>query len=126
MWQHPLVSEADVQRWLDRYVEAWRSYDAEAIAALFTDDAEYRYDPFAEPLVGGAAIAADWLRDRDAPGSWEAEYRPFAVTGDRAVATGETRYPLEGKRYANAYVLEFAPDGRCRSLTEWYFRERTG
>ena len=44
-------------------------------------------------------------------GSWEAEYRPFAVEGDRAVAVGETRYPGEGKRYGNTYLLEFAADG---------------
>jgi hypothetical protein len=91
--------------------------------ALFSDDAAYRYDPFSEPLVGGAAIAADWLKDQDAADSWEAEYHPFAVDGDHAVAVGETRYPTEGKRYANVYVLEFAADGRCCSFTEWFFRE---
>ena len=93
------MTEADVQRWLDAYIAAWSSYDPAEIAALFTDDAAYHYDPFREPLVGGAAIAADWLQARMPPGSWEAEYRPFAVEGDRAVAMGETRYPQEGKRY---------------------------
>ena len=83
----------EVQRWLDAYVAAWASYDEAEITALFTDDCAYRYDPFADPLVGGAAIAADWLKDRDAPGSWEAEYRVFAVDGVRAVAVGETSYP---------------------------------
>ena len=124
MWHDPGVTNADVQRWLDAYIAAWSSYDAAEIAGLFTDDATYRYDPFSEPVVGGAAIAADWLEDRDAPGSWEAEYRPFVVDGDRAVGVGETRYPLEGKRYGNAYVLEFAADGRCSAFTEWYYRER--
>jgi hypothetical protein len=96
----------------------------DAIAALFTEDAAYRYDAFSEPLVGGAAIAADWLKAPDAAGSWEAEYHPFAVDGDHAVAVGETRYPREGKRYANVYLLEFATDGRCSSFTEWFFLER--
>jgi len=31
--------------WLDDYVAAWRSYDPEAIGALFSEDAEYRYHP---------------------------------------------------------------------------------
>ena len=124
MWHDAAVTDDDVQRWLDAYIAAWSSYDAAEIAALFTEDATYRYDPFREPLVGGAAIVADWLQDPDEPGSWEAEYHPFAVAGDRAVAVGETRYPQEGKRYANLYVLEFAADGRCRSFTEWYFLER--
>ena len=116
------MTAADVQRWLDAYIAAWSGYDRAEIVALFTDDASYRYDAFSEPLVGGAAIAADWLEDPDAEGSWEAEYRPFAVDGDRAVAVGETRYPPEGKRYANVYLLEFADDGRCSSFTEWNFR----
>jgi hypothetical protein len=114
----------EVQRWLDAYVAAWSSYDAAEIAALFTEDAEYRYDVFRKPIVGSASIAANWLEHKDAPGSWEAEYRPFAVDGDRAVAVGETRYPQEGKRYSNLYQLEFAADGRCRSFTEWYLLEK--
>ena len=115
----------EVQRWLDAYVAAWSSYDEAQITALFTADCAYRYDPFSEPLVGAAAIAADWLQDRDEPGSWEADYRPFVVAGDRAVAVGETRYPGEHRRYANTYLLEFAADGRCRSFTEWFFLERS-
>jgi ketosteroid isomerase-like protein len=118
------VTDSDVQRWLDAYVAAWSSYDAAEIAALFTNDAAYRYDAFSEPLVGADAIAADWLTNKDAPGSWEADYRPFAVEGTRAVAVGETRYRGEGKRYANVYLLEFAADGRCSSFTEWYFAEK--
>jgi SnoaL-like protein len=124
MWHDAIVTDSDVQKWLDAYVAAWASYETPDIVALFTDDATYRYDAFSDPLVGGEAIAADWLKDRDAPGSWEADYRPYAVAGDRAVAVGETRYPGEGKRYANVYLLEFAADGRCSSFTEWYFAER--
>jgi hypothetical protein len=125
MWHDEAVTAAEVQRWLDAYVAAWSSYDPAEIEALFTDDAANRYDPFSAPVVGGVAIAANWLEDKDEPGSWEAEYRPFAVDGDHAVTVGETRYPTEDKRYANVYVLEFAADGRCSSFTEWYYRERS-
>ena len=114
----------DVQRWLDAYIAAWASYDEGEITALFTEDAAYRYDAFRKPIVGSAAIAANWLEHRDAPGSWEAEYRPYAVDGDRAVAVGDTRYTEEGKHYKNLYELEFAADGRCRSFTEWYLLEK--
>ena len=43
------MTKADVQRWLDAYIAAWSSYDPAEIAALFTDDAAYHYDPFSEP-----------------------------------------------------------------------------
>ena len=115
----------DVQRWLDAYVAAWASYDEAEITALFTDDCAYRYDPFAEPLVGGAAIAADWLKDRDAPGSWEAEYRAVRRRRRRARLPWARRGTRRrASRYANMYLLEFAADGRCSSFTEWFFLER--
>ena len=43
------MTRADVQRWLDRYVAAWKSYDAAEIADLFSAEAEYRYHPWDEP-----------------------------------------------------------------------------
>jgi len=108
-----------VQAWLDAYVAAWRSYDADAIRALFTDDARYAYHPYDEPLVGGAAIAESWLGDRDEPGTWEASYAPSLIAGDRVIVTGETRYATDDV-FSNLFELEFAADGRCASFVEWY------
>ena len=71
------MDESRLQSWLDAYVEAWRSYDREAIAALFAEDASYAYHPYDEPLRGRDAIASSWLDDQDAPGSWETAYRPL-------------------------------------------------
>ena len=84
----------DFQQWLDAYVEAWRTYDGTAIGELFSEDARYRYHPWevGDAVQGRAAIVADWLEDRDEPGSWTAEYRPWAIDGDRAVAAGLSRY----------------------------------
>ncbi len=87
------MTHDDVQGWLDRYVEAWHSYDPAAIGDLFAEDATYRYHAYdPEPVAGRDAIVADWLDGQDAPGSWEAHYEPFAVEGERAVAVGESRY----------------------------------
>jgi hypothetical protein len=36
------MERADVQRWLNAYVEAWRAYDRDLIAALFADEIESR------------------------------------------------------------------------------------
>jgi ketosteroid isomerase-like protein len=115
------VSQEDVQRWLDAYVEAWRTYDQQAIGALFTEDADYAYTPVGEPVHGRDAIVEDWLKDRDEPGSWQASYRPLVVEEDRAVAVGRTTY-ADGKMFENLYVLRFAGDGRCTELTEWYWQ----
>jgi hypothetical protein len=121
-----------VQRWLDRYIAAWTSYEPAAIGDLFSEDARYRYHPSDEGFVGRDAIVRAWLdpsgdaSSRDDPGTWEAHYEPFTVDGDRAVAVGWSRYYTDTSRSAvrfvfdNAYLLEFDADGRCRSFTEFY------
>jgi hypothetical protein len=116
------MTDEDVQRWLDAYVDAWRSYDRHAIGALFTDDATYAYHPYdKEPLRGREAIVENWLDDRDEPGSWEASYEPLMIEGDRATAVGETRY-TNGDVFSNLWVMRFADDGRCADYVEWFMK----
>lgn len=124
------MEKSDVQAWLDRYIEAWRANEPEPIKALFTEDAVYRYRPYADPeqtATGNAAIAESWLEEPDGPDAWEASYEPYAVDGDRAVAVGFSRYhatPTEPeKTYRNAYLLRFAPDGRCAEFSEFFMLE---
>jgi ketosteroid isomerase-like protein len=118
------MTRDDVQRWLDGYVAAWHSYDADAIGALFAADATYRYHPWDEPVVGREAIVADWRGDRDAAGTWEAQYEPYTLDGDRAVAIGESRYlePDGSLRtlFYNLWTLRFDGDGRCTDFVEYF------
>lgn len=115
-------------QWLERYVDAWRTYEATAIAALFSEDAVYRYHPWAENeevVRGRETIVSNWLEEPDATGSWTAEYRPWAVEGDRAVAIGATRYLTEDREdvereFHNVFLLRFDTDGRCKEFTELY------
>jgi hypothetical protein len=126
-----------VQGWLDRYVEAWLTYEPALIGDLFSTDVEYRYHPYDEPVVGREAVVASWLGEtseegsssRDAPGTYEASYAPVAVDGDVAVATGTSSYRDEAggpftKVFHNCYVMRFDADGRCREFTEFYVRQR--
>jgi ketosteroid isomerase-like protein len=108
-----------VQQWLDRYVDAWRSYDAGAIGELFSDDASYAYHPYDQPLQGRSAIIESWLSERDEPGSWDAHYEVSLLAGDRVIATGETSY-AEGRVFSNLWQLRFDADGRCAEYVEWY------
>jgi hypothetical protein len=130
------MDRAQVQGWLDRYLDGWRTYDPAIIGDLFSEDAEYRYRPAEEPVRGREAIVASWLApqgpasERDAPGTFEGRYEPFAVDGDRAVAVGRTDYWTDAtharldKTYDNAWLLEFDATGRCRRFTEFFIRRR--
>lgn len=118
-----MPTKVEVQAWLDAYVAAWRSYERDAIVALFTDDVSYAYHPYGEPLLGAEAVADSWLDEQDEPGSWEAEYAPALIAGDEVIVTGETRY-ANGHVFANLWQLTFAPDGRCARFVEWYVLHR--
>jgi SnoaL-like protein len=129
------MTREDVQAWLDRYVEAWLSYDREQIESLFAPGVEYRYHPYDEAISGRDAVVASWLGEgdsedastRDEPGTYEAAYKPVAVDGDVAVAVGTSTYfDRPGGKvirlYDNCYVIEFDGDGRCTKFTEWYVK----
>jgi ketosteroid isomerase-like protein len=121
------VDDASFQRWLDAYLEAWRTYDANAIGDLFSQDVEYRYHPWEEPVRGRAALVEDWLADRDEPDTWTAEYRPWLVAGESAVAVGVSRYLADdgetvAREYHNVFLCRFDGDGRCREFTEIFLR----
>jgi ketosteroid isomerase-like protein len=119
-----------VQAWLDSYVDAWVRYDPEAIGDLFSEDATYGHDPFAEPIRGRPAIVASWLADRDPPGTYSAHYEPVAVDGDVAIANGRSRYVGEDgsvrEEFGNVFLLRFDDRGRCCEFTEWYMARREG
>ena len=126
------MDESRFQEWLNRYVQAWRSYDEDAIGALFSADAEYRYHPWDtgdEVAKGRDAIVSAWLGDRDEPGSWSAEYQPWAIDGERAVAVGVSRYfAADGRtverEYHNVFLCRFDAEDRCREFTELFLQRR--
>ncbi len=132
------MDRSSVQAWLDRYSHAWETYDEGEIASLFSDDAVYRYHPWEEGdhvVRGREAIVASWVApegsasSRDAAGTYEGRYAPYAVEGDRAVAVGRSTYWTDATRvavrtiYHNVYLLEFDADGPCRSFTEQFMEQ---
>ena len=123
-----MIDRVTVAAWLENYVNAWKSYDPEAIASLFADDARYFYDPFSEPVVGRDAIVASWLEDPDEPGSYDASYEPLTVEGSVAVVNGRSRYYAPGSKtvgaeFDNIFIIRFDDHGRCLEFREWYMKK---
>ncbi len=123
-----MISNESVALWLSNYVEVWKSYDPEAIRALFSEDARYYYSAYSEPLEGREAIIADWLENPDKAGTFEAEYKLMATNGNLAVANGRSTYfEDDGKtprrEFDNIFVLEFDDTGRCSLFKEWYMKK---
>jgi hypothetical protein len=105
--------------WMSAYQDAWTSNDPADIRALFTEDAHYRTEPYAEPWTGVDAIVSGWLELADGPGSFTFEWAPLVETAELALVQGTTRY-TDGPVYSNLWVIRFAPDGRATAFTEWY------
>lgn len=125
------MTHEQVQSWLDDYIAAWASNAADQIGRLFTDEVVYSYRPWRDDtntVTGRDAVVASWQEDPDDPAVWEAEYAPYAVDDDKAVAVGWTRYFAgedEPERvYHNAFLLRFDDEGRCAEFAEFYVREK--
>jgi hypothetical protein len=125
-----------VNRWLQAYVDAWKTYGRDEIGALFSEDVEYRYHPYDDPIRGRDAVIESWLGEGDHPeaptpdpeGTYDATYRAVAVDGDVAVATGRSTYVTEPggeikEVFHNCFVMRFDDTGRCSEFTEWFIEE---
>lgn len=115
-----MIDTSTVATWVDGYVRAWQSNDAADIGVLFTDDAHYYTSPFAEPWAGREAIIQGWTDRQDDPGSTTFRYEIVATTDTTAVVRGWTVYLDQPREYSNIWLVEFAPDGRCQTFTEWW------
>jgi hypothetical protein len=112
----------DIGTWVEAYRQAWEECDAAEAASLFTEDATYRSNIFEEPHVGHNGIAAYW-------NSVTATQRDISVRMGRPIVDGNrvsvefwTTMNNEGADVTlpGCLLLDFADDGRCRRLHEYY------
>ena len=111
------------QEWLDGYIRAWRSKDADDVRAIFTDDAEYWYRPNDdEPTRGIDAIIEEWVEDE--PSDPEFQLDVLIENDDLGIIKGHVNYPGH-ESYTNLWEVYFAPDGRAHRFVEWFVTPRS-
>ena len=111
----PTLTPGDAQDLLATIKRGWEKRDPDTIVPLFSSDAEYRSDPFAEQLVGTNAIRQHWNElvgrmanvEFDAErtwvagstvlASWHAAYTRRA-TAERVRVRGFTTFELDDGR----------------------------
>ena len=115
-----------IQEWVDAYAQAWRDRDADAAAALFTDDSVYRDHPLQEGHRGAEGVRSYWenvtaSQDRVDVGMGRPVESP---DGRRAAVEFWVRMLNGGAEVTLVGILflRFAEDGRCEELREtWMF-----
>jgi ketosteroid isomerase-like protein len=112
-----------IQDWVDGYERAWRTPGTDGLGALFTDDAAYVPEPFAERIRGLGAIARFWEAEREGPDEvFSLESEVVAEEGDRGVVRLEVVYgDPPTHRYRDLWVITFDDSGRARVFEEWPF-----
>ena len=112
--------------WLGAYRDAWLQRDADAAAALFTDDATYAEQPYQEAFAGPAGVRDYWARVTATQSNIEMRYGTPISVGNRTAVEWWTTLVNDGVpiTLAGAFILTFDGSGLCRSLREyWHFIE---
>ena len=97
------------RRWAEGWLRAWPAADAEAVAALYAEDAEFRSEPFRD--LQTPRDYAEWaFSEQHEAECWFGE--PI-VEGDRAVVEYWAIVRFEGRdqTIAGIAVIRFRPDG---------------
>ena len=114
----------NVSGWLEAYKVAWETKDADAAAALFTEDASYREEPYAEAFTGRQGVHDYWTRVTATQEDIDFRYGTPVVDGARAAAEWWVTMRNGGAdvTLAGEFLLVFDDDGLCRELREyWHF-----
>ena len=115
-----------VQDWVDAYAQAWRDRDADAAAALFTEDSLYREHPLQQPHRGAVGVHAYWASVTSKQDRVDVRMgRPIeSQDGRRAAVEFWVRMLSSGAEVTLVGILflRFTEDGRCAELREtWHF-----
>lgn len=114
---------------LDRYARAWEQFDGDAWVELFSDDVEYREDPFEPPMVGHNALRAYLLEAADSQEQLEVTIERHWVAGSTVLAAWHASFIRRSSRarvrIAGFMTLEIVADGRIGRFREWWHRRES-
>jgi hypothetical protein len=116
------------EQWLAAYRKAWLDRDADAAAALFTEDATYAEQPYQDAFVGRREVRDYWARVTAIQANIDMKYGTPITLGNRTAVEWWTTLTNDGApiSLSGVFMLTFDKSGLCRSLREyWQFGEGT-
>ena len=126
------MDRAQLTDWIAGYERAWRAPGTDALAALFTADANYSTAPYERPHSGLEAIREMWDAERSGPDeSFEMSSEVVATEGDTGVARVEIAYLAreekkarrnrQRREYRDLWIVRLNDEGLCFHFEEWPF-----
>lgn len=114
------LNEHEATRWMDRYVQAWRTNRSDDISSLYAPDAEFHERPYETDWNGVDEIIAGWKLRAGWSGteSWTFGWKLLHLTGDTFAAQGTGIYPALGT-FDNLWVVTLNPDGAATAHWQW-------
>jgi hypothetical protein len=114
-----MVTQQQIEAWVDGYVRAWGTNASKDITALFTPKAEYHEQPYATDWIGRAQIVEGWQsRAAWQEGGWDFTWSTLMITGDTAAIRGTGVYQELGT-FTNLWTVTFDERGRCSMFRMW-------
>lgn len=124
------LTPGDGQDLLARFKHAWEGRDPEAMLELYGDDAEYRVDPFMEPMTGLVAIREHWNGVVAAQDHVEFDAERVWTSGRTVLASWHValteRATADRVRIRGFSTMELDDHGRIMRLREWPVRRVVG
>ena len=122
------LTAADVKHFLAKYKKAWETRNADLAAGLFTRDAHYKQDPFAEAIIGREAIHDYWAgatgRQEDVHFTVGAVIQSGYMLAAEWTCTYQDRSSGEKKELAGMFLADFYGKQVRRFREYWLSRRR--
>jgi ketosteroid isomerase-like protein len=122
------IDHAFAQTLIERFGMAWERFDGDAWVDLFSDDVEFREDPFESPLVGHNAVRAYLLHAAELQEQVDFTAERHWVVDPTILVAWHASYVARENgatiRLAGFMTLEMR-DGRIGRLRQWV-RRRDG
>ena len=124
-----IISYEQLVDWLEGYQAAWENGDPDLAASLFTADAEYYESPFDKPFIGANGVRDYWSEVPESQRDIHFAYRILNIFDNHALVHWQAEFYRvpSGSRVEldGIFFLEYAADGRCMLLREWWHRRET-
>jgi ketosteroid isomerase-like protein len=124
------LTPGDGQDLFARFKRAWEERDPDAMLELYAQDAEYRIDPFMEPMSGLVAIRQHWNGVAAAQDHIEFDAERVWVSGRTVLASWHVALTEQATadrvRVRGFSTMELDEHGRISRMREWPVRRVVG